>query len=118
MASEMLSLRSVLEGNLNDKLAARHLLLVCSGGTETAVGLLQDVAQRQDRKIHIMVGSAFDEDKSATWSTLGVVGSVSFCVVLPPRNASRTVEHVAGFVLIRNLLLSIEPSRTGMPSAC
>eukprot|EP00439_Symbiodinium_sp_Y106_P061165 s559_g9.t1 len=64
MASEMLSLRSVLEGNLNDKLAARHLLLVCSGGTETAVGLLQDVAQRQDRKIHIMVGSAFDEDKS------------------------------------------------------
>ncbi|CAE7349564.1 RNF213 [Symbiodinium sp. CCMP2592] len=64
MAVEMLSLRSVLEGNLDDKLAARHLLLVCSGGTETAVGLLQDVAQRQERKIQIMVGSAFDEDKS------------------------------------------------------
>ncbi|CAE7308312.1 rnf213a, partial [Symbiodinium sp. KB8] len=64
MSKKTVNVLDLVEENLSDKLCARHLLLVCSGGTETAIGLVQTAASRAGRQIQIMVGSTFPEDRS------------------------------------------------------
>eukprot|EP00435_Cladocopium_sp_Y103_P034253 s610_g8.t2 len=57
----------MLEANLRDK-HARHLMLVCSGEVNVALTLVQSEAEKQDRKLQIMMGSTFSEDQSDHYS--------------------------------------------------
>ena len=82
LSDRSLHVSKLIEENLNDKQSARHLLLVCSGGTETAIGLVQSAASRTARRLQIMVGSTFPEDRSET----AAASSSCICIRLQTKN--------------------------------